>query len=58
MEYNKLELHCIVEKIPKGKITTPSFIAKTIGLNPENYKRAVGQEVCNCKIPVSSILSC
>lgn len=51
MKYNKVDVHRFVKSIPKGKITTPGLIAKSLGLNPRKYSRAVGQEVCKCELP-------
>ncbi len=49
MTYNKNEVHQIVKRIPKGKITIPSLIAKSLGV-PQSVK-AIGQEVCRCEPP-------
>lgn len=49
MKYNKNEVDQIVQRIPKGKITIPSLIAKALGV--PQFVRAVGQEVCRCKTP-------
>ena len=49
MTYNKSEVHQIVKRIPKGKITIPSLIAEALGA-PESV-RAVGQEACKCEAP-------
>lgn len=49
MVYSKERIHRIVGRIPRGKITIPSLIAKALGV-PQST-RAVGREVCKCKEP-------
>lgn len=52
MKYDKDEIHkFVVNKIPKGKIMTPSGVAKAVGLNPTSYQRCVAQAICKCKKP-------
>ena len=49
MTYNENEIHQIIQRIPKGKITIPSLIAKALG-DPQSV-RAIGQVVCKSKVP-------
>ena len=51
MKYDKKKIHDFVKEIPKGKIMTPSGVAKAIGLNPTSYQRCVAREICKCAVP-------
>lgn len=50
-KYTKEEVHNFVKNIPTGRISTASMIARALGLEPKNYQRCVGKEVCKCNIP-------